>query len=287
MRKKFVFLILHYQSLEDTYKCVDSIEDKCGSGSNNDYSIVIVDNASPNQTGLKLENKFKNVKQIHVVLLNCNLGFANGNNAGINYIKKHFDFDYIIMINSDTEILSNDFLKIIDEQFSLYHYAVLGPKIIHKDGEVDRYPFNAMPLEIVKRQYRRFKIYKWLCKVYLHWLVAFILKKRNIIANNNDRTRTSFEVVLHGSALVFSRVYFEKFDGLYDKTFLYKEEQILFHRLVSNGLLSVYCPQVSIMHKEGGSTDSKNDRKKMINYLDRQLKSARILIKYFLEDYGN
>lgn len=41
--EKFSFVILHYNSIDDTYQCVESIEKHC---QNIDYRIYIVDNAS-------------------------------------------------------------------------------------------------------------------------------------------------------------------------------------------------------------------------------------------------
>ena len=69
--KKVVFLILHYYTLNDTIKCVDSI-DKI------DYDnkeIIIVDNGSPKESGEQLKIRYKNRKDIHIILSKTNLGF--------------------------------------------------------------------------------------------------------------------------------------------------------------------------------------------------------------------
>ena len=62
MNYKYVFLILHYQSLDLTNKCIESITEKCA---DYDYHIVVVDNASPNNSGKALEEKYKNQQREH------------------------------------------------------------------------------------------------------------------------------------------------------------------------------------------------------------------------------
>ena len=47
--KKFVFVILHYYTIEDTKKCVESI---FRNGEQQNIDIVIVDNASSNNNVL-------------------------------------------------------------------------------------------------------------------------------------------------------------------------------------------------------------------------------------------
>ncbi len=52
------FVILHYMVLEETVKCIESIEAQ-GVDSFS-VKIIVVDNASPNGTGKMLQEKYKN-----------------------------------------------------------------------------------------------------------------------------------------------------------------------------------------------------------------------------------
>ena len=49
------FVILHYNGIEDTEKCIQSIRQLAGQ---EDIRIVIVDNASPNGTGKLLAHRY-------------------------------------------------------------------------------------------------------------------------------------------------------------------------------------------------------------------------------------
>ena len=67
------FLILHYNVVQETINCVNSIVDNIDS---NNYNIVIVDNGSPNKSGDTLLEHFKNNSKVHVIINDTNLGFA-------------------------------------------------------------------------------------------------------------------------------------------------------------------------------------------------------------------
>ena len=82
MSKKIGFVILHYMALEDTVNCVESILNNVPLS-----NIVIVDNASTNKSGMKLAEMYKDNQLISVLLLEENLGFAKGNNKGIEFFK--------------------------------------------------------------------------------------------------------------------------------------------------------------------------------------------------------
>ena len=92
---KFGFVILHYLAFEATVECVESI---CHClGQNNLFEIVIVDNGSPNKTGKLLETKYKEHSNIHVLLLDNNIGFAKGNNRGFQFAKKQLKCSFWVL----------------------------------------------------------------------------------------------------------------------------------------------------------------------------------------------
>lgn len=72
-----IFVILHYQNIDDTINCINSIKKLQGLDSN--YKIILVDNKSPNNTGKELEKKYINDSNIETVLLEKNYGFSKAN----------------------------------------------------------------------------------------------------------------------------------------------------------------------------------------------------------------
>ena len=75
---KFVYLILHYNVIDETVKSVDSIKNNASGN----YKIIIVDNASPNGTAKDLRELYGSDKDIVLLFNDENLGFAKGNNVG-------------------------------------------------------------------------------------------------------------------------------------------------------------------------------------------------------------
>ena len=281
--KKFVFVILHYYVIEETIQCVNSIRDIIN---NKNYEIVIVDNGSKNNTGNELLKKYKKEKNIHVILSEKNLGFANGNNIGFKYAKDNLKPDFIIMINSDVYMLQSNFLDLIDKEYEKSSFAVLGPRIIIPNNRVCDYIDEFPSLKFLKK--RRFytrllyfynKIY--IRKVYLFYIrIKEKIKKKIVKQKIIDTSVRKENVLLHGCSLIFSKKYIDLFDGIDDRTFLYYEEFLLYLRLRKSNLLSVYNPYLIVYHNESSSTNKVNSkkRKKFDFVLKNELKSINIVI---------
>lgn len=92
-------VILNYKNAADTIELVQSIADLA----RNDLQIVVVDNASPNLSLADLDAAFP---RCDIIRTNANLGYAAGNNVGIQYLKD-FEARYIWILNPDTVIQSN------------------------------------------------------------------------------------------------------------------------------------------------------------------------------------
>ena len=275
----FVFLILNYYTYDDTIKCIESIN-------NIKYQkkdIVVVDNGSTNDSFDILKKKYQKYNNIHILNSKKNLGFANGNNLGFKYAKEKLNADFIIMCNSDTVILKEN---IIDQLLKIYekeHYAVLGPKIILKDRTVNELYYKIPSIKVIKKQINYFR--KMLIINYLHLENLYNLLKNKfkhniVIDNEEDKNVIHKNIILHGCFLCFSPLYIEKFDGIDNRTFLYREEELLAIRLKINNLDSIYYPKIEILHNEYGSTTAVNKTsiKKNRFVYKNQLKSTKILL---------
>ena len=71
-----------------------------------------------------------------------------------------------------------------------------------------------------------------------------------------DISKLTEDIQLHGACLIFSKNYINKYDGLYEKTFMYGEESILKYIVDKNNMSMVYIDELMVYHKEGSSTDS-------------------------------
>lgn len=278
---KFAFVILHYQTLNDTEECIDSIKISC---EEENYHIVVVDNASPNKTGKKLKEKYSKDDRITVLLNEKNEGFARGNNVGFIYSKMQLQPDFIILLNNDTILFQKEFCKKIEAVYKKAEYAVIGPMIITADGKCSSNPVNVNPisrqevfqrLSFVKRQ-------QFIFKYHLCWLQN--LKKKYKKSKKKSEEKRYFipltDVRLHGSCLIFTPIYISKFDGLDDRTFMYEEERFLQKRLQDQNMMSLYYPELLIYHKEDSSTNEvlKTNKEKNNFFFENEINSLEILL---------
>lgn len=256
---RYGFVILHYLAFEMTKKCVDNILEKY-----NQYniSIVIVDNASNNGSGLQLKEAYKNIRNIEIILNNRNLGFAKGNNKGYDFITGKYEVDYIIVMNNDVIISQPDFLDLIDETYAEYKFAILGPDIYCPYTKMHQNPAHLHAFS-KERVQQLFDNYDKLCRhpfyhYYKHLLFSPI-KKLFVKQTNDkiiDRKIVIENPVLHGACYIFSKKFIEKRRFcFYPETFLYMEEDILHFQCMSEGLLLLYSPKLKVQHMEDVSTN--------------------------------
>jgi len=284
---KFAFVVLHFLTLEDTIECVNSIINNVDF---TNYKIVIVDNGSPNGSGSILKKNFYNNDKITVILNEINLGFAKGNNVGFLHAKYKLKADFIALINNDTVIQQSDFISKIIEKFEFSNFHILGPDIIStKDGAHQ----NPRPRTLQNKEELRGQIKLYRTKLLLNYFfldnILEKTKKRFIkkpFITVSETTGPSWEkeklnVKLHGSALVFSPLYVELYEGLYPKTFIYSEEAILYFIAKRDNLKTIYSPAIRILHKEDSSTNEifKKNYKKRRFYYKNFIKSGKVLLE--------
>ena len=118
--KKIAFVILNYLTADETEKCIESIMNNC---KDYDYKIYIIDNCSPDNSGIYLKNKYIAFSNVETIICERNLGFANGNNVGFNKAKYEYKADFIVLCNSDTEILTSNFCTDIINKYSALCYT--------------------------------------------------------------------------------------------------------------------------------------------------------------------
>lgn len=101
---KISFIVLNYKSVEDTVSLISQIR-QCAPVTGCKVEIIIVDN----DYSSLLETKYKKSPDAIYLKSSSNLGFAAGNNIGINYALDN-KADIVVMINNDTEV-PKDFIR--------------------------------------------------------------------------------------------------------------------------------------------------------------------------------
>ena len=295
MKNKIVFLILNYETYWETNKCIESIYHSIGRSniSSKAHEIVVVDNGSKNNSYTVLKENYESVDGIHLLKLSDNLGFAKGNNYGFRYAKERLAPDFIVMINSDIIMTDSDFTMKLVKGFNRYQFAVAGPDIRLKSGHALNVCYTrCLNKKDVKKSIKSLKYKIILCKLKVEPIYAIcqrIVRQLKPREENFDRqTVLNLDMgeQLHGCFLIFSQMYIELFDGIYDKTFLYGEETLLRLRCKKAGLKICYLEDIKAIHNES-RTEKWVNRGTIQRHLNRyitMINSMEVISKYMDSD---
>lgn len=293
MSGRIGFVILHYNAIKETVDCVNSIMNNIDT---DNYFIIIVDNKSPNCTGEMLKEKYNRSEKIKVILNEENLGFACGNNVGYQYAVQELKCSFVCILNNDTLLVQRDFFEIIKKEYAYSGFGILGPKIILKDGKINFLYYRFPSVEYFERELKIHKRDYWRMKYYLNYPIVAVKLLQKAIRELFGKTQESrhrkyqlFEqldrrwedVILHGCCIIFSPRYISQYQEAFNpKTFLYKEEELLYLRCKKADLKIVYNPKLIIKHLEDAATNSINRKKrdKLLFWLNNQIRSLEILI---------
>lgn len=267
----FGYVILHYQSIEITKKCVDKL---LMFSKNN--PIIIVDNCSPNGSGKQLEKMYSKCINITVIINEENQGFVKGNNLGYQYIKRKYSLNYVVVMNNDIMIEDNDFAVIIEQFMEKNEVDVCGPDMVTLKGNHQN-PLQLKPYtsKYLQRRVRADKIKVLLLRTRLFWKLYENYKKTNKIPIRTKQP-TVFDCILHGSCIIYGPEYIKREQNAFlPITYMYNEEAILYDYLVHKGYKTGYCSDVTILHMEGVSTSERieNKKKKVMFRFKNNIKS--------------
>lgn len=249
------FVVLHYQNLDVTRKCVNFLLKLNGENKH----IIIVDNGSPNGTGKILEEKYVLDSNITVILSQENVGFARANNLGYSYAKK-IGATCIVVMNSDVYIKDIDFIgKLYAAIEENEKTAVAAPDVVNIQG-IHCNPMIIPPIshksmkKIYKENFYRYVMY---CIPFINrklWMRSSKLsapKKQNRLGWEHDRK----DIVPDGCCIIYFPNWIKNEDFAFvPVTFMYGEEHILYEYIKFNHYESKYFHNLQVFHLEGATT---------------------------------
>lgn len=233
---KVVIVILNYMNYQETISCVNSALLQKGT----EFKIVVVDNGSTNESYKIIMERYCNNRQVRVLKSKENLGFAKGNNLGIKFAKEKLKADFILLLNSDT-IVTDEYY--ISKMISNYDESVgvIGSEIRLRNKKVQKPYCEYVEFPATLLYYLKIfnELYGW-----------------NIFGNQIDKLLKKYKkkIILHGSAFMLTPSYLKQYNGLYNKTFLYGEEILLYLLCKRANLKQVYVSDTNIWHKEDQSS---------------------------------
>lgn len=228
-------IIVNYNTFELTAQCIRSVYEKTKSIT---FEIILVDNASKECSPEKFKELFP---EITLIASPTNTGFAKGNNLGIAVSRG----DYILLLNSDTELINDACSLSVNAMNAKPEIGVLSCRVEYPDGRVQpilcRFPSLSTELSELLRL-NKFKTQEQLKELYLGerdsydkareadwiWGCFFMISRKALKALPNER--------------------------LSDRFFMYAEDTEWCWEFKKRGFGVWFDPQGRIIHYLGGST---------------------------------
>lgn len=252
-------VILNYLNYKDTIECIDSL---LNIDKYNNKEIIIVDNDSKNESWKILNELFDKKTNIHLIKSKSNVGFARGNNLGIEYARKNLKCEHVLVVNNDTLFKDEEMIEKFVNEYEV-GVGVIGPKIISADGKnqnpLPKYTNN----KVINRDLRRLDGKRR--HIIEDSIIFRIINKihRTIVVKcmKND----DVDLMLHGCCMFLTKSYFDYYPYLFPRTFLYYEEDILTLLTKKVGLRKKYVDNTYIYHKEHQSSELSFKNQKSIS----------------------
>lgn len=227
-----------------------------------DGEIIVVDNCSTDDSINFLPEKFKDVT---FIWNDENVGFAKANNQAI----KISQGEYILILNPDTLVPEDCFVKCIDFLQSKDNNAALGIKMIDGSGHFLKESKRAFPSPLTS-------FFKLTGFASLFPKSPFFSKYHLGYLDNDLNHEVD---VLAGAFIMIPRKIIEKVGGFDEGFFMYGEDVDLSYRIQKAGFQNYYFAESTIIHFKGEST-----KKGSLNYVKMFYSAMSIFVK---KHYGD
>ena len=238
--KKIAIIVLNWKQPKLTIETITSLLKIKHTLFN--YEIILVDNGSTDDSIEKFNKEYQDNPLLKVLNTGANLGYAGGNNFGIDYALNH-NFDFLVLLNNDVLVAPNFLEELFKESDN---YDIIGPKIYFAPG----YEFH-------KDRYSQ----KDLGKVI--WSMGGQMDWDNIYGSNisiDEIDHGQFHKNINnvdfvsGCCLMAGRQVFETIGKLDDKYFMYFEDVDFCQRAKLAKFKMACIPKSIIWHLNSGST---------------------------------
>ena len=217
-------IILSYNTQDLLQKCLRSIFTNL---KDIDFEVIVVDNASIDKSVEMVKEKFEKVK---LVKSSDNLGFAKGVNLGATNAKG----EYLLLLNSDIEIVTQSLKSLFTFLKEHKDVAVIGGKLDNADGTTSKSYGNFYELGEV-------------------WSMLFSDHKSKIDSIKSDKP---VEVDwVSGGFMAIKKVVFDDLKGLDPHFFMYIEDMEFCYRVHKKGLKVYYDRSIVVKHVGQGSSN--------------------------------
>jgi GT2 family glycosyltransferase len=255
-------VIINYNTYQLTCNCILSLKEKLQDLS---YEILLVDNASSECNPQLFKEKFPDITLIASAV---NTGFTGGNNMGI----ANAVGDYVLLLNSDTELINNAPKICYDYMQAHSEVGMTTAQLLYPDGRVQ---FNC----------RRFRTITWELLELIPVYKLLPKKKREQLMLHHYFDHQNFANCdwVWGAFMMFPRRIIDELKGqkLSDDFFMYCEDVLWCWDFKQLGYQIHFLPQAKVMHVHKGSVS----KDKWLRIRTTSIKNHAAFMKKFYPDW--
>ncbi len=222
-------IIVSWNTCQVLRECLESVQRQRSSAS---IDVWVVDNASKDGSAEMVRETFP---AVHLIENSENVGFARANNAAVAASSGR----YVLLLNSDTVVLSGAFDALVDFLDAHPEAGAAGAHTLNPDGslQVSTYPSPTLAREL--------------------WFLLHLDRLRpygayDMAQWSSDQPR-AVDAVL-GACLIVRQATLDQVGALDPAYFMYSEEIDLCYRIRRAGWRIYWVPQAKIVHYGGQST---------------------------------
>lgn len=220
--------ILNYNTKDLTLDCLSSLFGQYEKQIyKKEVEIIVVDNNSTDGSTASIKSKFPKV----IVFENKeNSGFSKGQNIATKIARG----EYLLFLNSDTQVQDNHLLKAVSYLESNKKVGALGTKLLNPDRTVQLSTgkFYTLP----------------------NCLIMLIFGERFGFLRSSPSEICKVDWV-SGASLLVSKRLFNSIGGFDEHFFMYVEDMEFCYRIYKKGYVVEFYPDVVILHRERGSSN--------------------------------
>jgi GT2 family glycosyltransferase len=229
---KLSIVIICWNDLKVISDCLKSVFNET---TKIEFEVIISDNGSSDGS---LDYITQNFPTARIVENGANLGFARGNNAGINVARG----EYVLILNPDTIIHDRALEKLVAFADSHPEAGAFGCRVLNPDGSFQN---PARPIPTVSGYL--------ISALYLRWLGGLSPRfDSDVYAGWDGRSQRTIGFQ-SGCCILFRKEVLESLHSFDDRFFFHFEESDLCYRIWQTGRSVLFCPEAEITHLGGQS----------------------------------
>jgi len=255
-------IIINYNTFQLTCNCIQSIKEKLHELS---YEIILIDNASSECDPNLFVEKFPD---INLIMSPTNTGFTGGNNIGL---AKAIG-EYILLLNSDTELINNAPKICYDYMQQHPEVGMTTAQLVYPDGKMQ---YNC----------RKFRTISWeLLEIFpLYYLLPKRKKEQLMLHHYFDHKSIMKCDWVWGTYMFFPKKIISEMKGnkLADDFFMYVEDVLWCWDLKNLDYEIHFLRDAKVMHIHKGSIS----KVKLQQVRMSSIKNHAVFMKKFYPDF--